>query len=364
VIRVLQPSATSVNQSIYFYQGTKYQYAQSNVSFSGLTASATAESLATFINSQVNPYVPVKAYWNGGNDVLVQAINSGVSDIRIDLRPSGSNRDVSGFALVAPTGYGPASTSRYLLGGEDVPVNAARVSDAPTPIAMTGLTERLPLGILLNDADFIGEDPARSGFSMLHVAPSAGGPAGNVKVPEVLGAEYDRLSGPAGHIGMADGGVLLYTAWTTVTPTGSRFFRVYRGCSAYVIGGQNPGGPVDWASGNLPDGSVLKGCVLAGRAYLVRNYEESAFGDVTSHGDEIQMVIVTRGIVGESLDCENGYALVGQISPTGYGEGYSAADRYRLEGKPLHAGTSKNGPNPVVPLAPYPTDDPQPATPC
>jgi hypothetical protein len=364
VIRVIEPSVTSAGQLIGITRGTVTVSITSNGSFSGVTIPDTAQSLANYINNSVSSNVPVRAYWNGASDVLLQAINPGVSDILVSLTPVSTNRDVSGFALVAPTGYGPASTSRYLLGGEDVPANATRVSDAPTPIAMTGLTERLPLGILLNDADFIGEDPARSGFSMLHVTPSAGGPAGNVKVPEVLGAEYDRLSGPAGHIGMADGGVLLYTAWTTVTPTGSRFFRVYRGCSAYVIGGQNPGGPVDWASGNLPDGSVLKGCVLAGRAYLVRNYEESAFGDVTSHGDEIQMVIVTRGIVGESLDCENGYALVGQISPTGYGEGYSAADRYRLEGKPLHAGTSKNGPNPVVPLAPYPTDDPQPATPC
>ena len=369
VIRVLTDTISSVNETILLYNGNSTPIVLiSNTTFIGNTPTIAARTLATLINSvTVSPYIPVKAYWNGSTEVLVEAINPGVSDIRIDLRPAPAvpnNRDVTGFALIAPTGYGPASTSRYLLGGEDVPVNAARVSDAPTPIAMTGLTERLPLGILLNDSDFIGEDPVRSGSSMLHVAPSAGGPAGNVKVPEVLGAEYDRLVGPAGHIGMADGGVLLYTAWTTVTPTGSRLFRVYRGGTAYVIGGQNPGGPLDWTSGNLPDGSVLKGCVLAGRAYLVRNYEESAFGNVTTHGDEIQMVIVTRGIVGESLACENGYALVGQISPTGYGEGYSAADRYRLEGKPLHAGTSKNGPNPVVPLAPYPTDDPQPSTPC
>ena len=74
-----------------------------------------------------------------------------------------------------------------------------------------------------------------------------------------------------------------------------------------------------------------------GRAYLVRNgYEEAFTGNVTrSYGDEVQMVVLTNAVYGEGLDCDSGYALDGILSPTDYGKGYAAADRYRLEGKPL-----------------------------
>jgi hypothetical protein len=365
-LRVLLLSASSAGQRVIISDTASGVAVTgiSNASFSGASASTTAEALATWINANAYPRIDVKAYWNGGTEVLLEAINPGTTTIKVSLRAATGSRFVDGFALLAPTGYSPDSTSRYLIGGQDVPVNAARLPDASTPVTMAGLTERLPLGILANDYEFIGEDPARTGSSMLHVAPSAGHLAGNMRVPETHGSEYDRLNGITGHLGMADGGVLLYGAWTTLNPTGTRLFRVYRGASAYVLEGQNPGGPVDFTAGHLPDGAILKGAALAGRAYLVRNYEESAFGDVTSHGDEIQMVIVTRTVIGESLACRDGYALQGQISPTGYGDGYAAADRYRLEGKPLHSGASPIGPNPVVPLAPYPTDDPQPSTPC
>ena len=89
-----------------------------------------------------------------------------------------------------------------------------------------------------------------------------------------------------------------------------------------------------------------------GRAYLVRNYKEQAFtaNDVTSWGDEVQMVVTTSAVFGEGPSCYE-YVLDGQISPTGYGKGYASSDRYRLEGKPLVSGHSKVGPNPDVFLA-------------
>ena len=372
VIRVLQASGMSIGQGIRISDGSATMgIMRSNVNFTGASAALTAQDLADYINATIYPFTPVKAYWNGGSDVLIQAVNPGVNSLQVGLLPAGATRLITGFALLAPTGYGPSSTSRFLVGGVDLNTNAARSHDAPTPIAMAGLTERLPLGILVNDHEFLGEDPARSGSSMLAVSQSAGQIAGNMRVPTINGQEYDRLNGITGHLGMADGAVLLYGAWTNANTTGTKLFRVYRGASVYVLDGQNsqaPGGPVDWVSGDLLDGAILKGAVLAGRAYLVRNYPETAFGAQTSHGDEIQMVIVTRGIMGESLACEEGYALVGQISPTGYGDGYAAADRYRLEGHPLYSGAgfgaSKKGPNPVVILAPYPTEDPQPDQPC
>lgn len=372
VIRVLQASGLSLGQGIRISDDSATRgIMRSGVNFLGASAVLTAQALADYINATIYPFTPVKAYWNGGSDVLLQAVTPGATSLQVELLPAEATRAITGFALLAPTGYGLDSTSRYLLGGVDQAVNAARLSNAATPVAMTGLTERLPLGILVNDHEFLGEDPTRSGSSMLTVSQSAGQLAGNIQVPMINGQEYARLNGVSGHLGMADGAVLLYGAWTNANTTGTKLFRVYRGASLYVLDEQNsqaPGGPVDWVSGNLPDGAILKGAVLAGRAYLVRNYPETAFGAQTSHGDEIQMVIVTRGIMGESLACDDGYALVGQISPTGYGDGYAAADRYRLEGHPLYSGagfgSSKKGPNPVVILAPYPTEDPQPDQPC
>ena len=121
-----------------------------------------------------------------------------------------------------------------------------------------------------------------------------------------------------------------------------------------------------WSSQQKP---ILKGGVLVGRAFLVRNYEERAFSssDVTTHGDEIQMVIATRAIYGQGVGTaieSPSYVLEGEISPTGYGKGYAAADRYRLEGYPMMPAHSKDSPNPDPELAPYPNIDPASVDPC
>jgi hypothetical protein len=90
---------------------------------------------------------------------------------------------------------------------------------------------------------------------------------------------------------------------------------------------------------------------------LVRNYKETPFAQAVtmSEGDEIQMVVVTHGILGEVGSREEGITLEGAISPTGYGEGYAAADRYRIGGKPMFLGQSRQVPDPAeVTLARFP----------
>lgn len=371
-LRVLQNSATSAGESFSFYlDGSLQITVTSNAQFSGGSVSATAQDLADYINTAaiLSLKMGLNAVWNGANEVLIESKRPGAEAARavqVRVNPKTGQTSASGLSLVVPSSFQPRVTSSLLLGGADVPVNGARLPSAPSPISLTGATERLPLGILLNDSDFIGEDPARNGESALSIRLSAGTNSILTTSPGINGTEYARLSG-LGFLGMADGSILLYTPWTTSSLTGTKRYRLYRGGgSLYVLDPQNPGGPVDWTSGSLPEGSSLKGAILAGRAYLVRNYKETAFlsSNTVSYGDELQLVVVTRGILGEGLGCKEGYAMFGQISPTGYGEGYTAADRYRLEGKPLHSGTSKAGPNPVVDLAPYPTTDPQPIGPC
>ena len=75
------------------------------------------------------------------------------------------------------------------------------------------------------------------------------------------------------------------------------------------------------------------------------------------------MVVLTNAVYGEGLDCDSGYVLDGILSPTDYGKGYAAADRFRLEGKPMVKSVAALH-DPVVPLIPYPPEDPADDDPC
>ena len=333
------------------------------VDFAGATALATAESLAAALNTNDTVRNLLRVYAEPtGQTVTITSIDAGAvgNTIRVSFTPR------SGFVF-----YGsPLTSQSYLQAGEDVPANATANVYAPTPVELTGLTERLPLGILMQDSDFLGEDPLHDGTSILASRVDAVNLAANFQAPMRGQQEYNRMVGGAGSfIALADGSILEYTPYNAVlTPTGARSFRLFRGGgSAYVIGtGTAPGGPVEFSAGSFPEGQapVLKGAVLVGKALLVRNYHEEAFAisDTTTEGDELQMVVLTQAVVGNGHPC--GYALSGEISPTGYGEGYAAADRYRLVGKPMHAGHSRTAPPTDIPLAPYPAVDPNEPDPC
>jgi hypothetical protein len=176
------------------------------------------------------------------------------------------------------------------------------------------------------------------------------------------GEEFTRFMGAPGELlAMADGSISIdgFVAYTTATPTGSKKFRLFRGGgSAFMLGGKNPGGPIDWVSESFPPSHdpVLKGGVLACKALLVRNFYEEGFSGpyTTSEGDEIQMVVVTNGILGDSRTVDTGITLHGIVSPAGYGEGYAAADRYRCHGRPMMKAHTREVPDPsVVTLAVY-----------
>jgi hypothetical protein len=334
--------------------------------FSGVDAVATAESLALAVNTDPTAMNLLRVYAEPtGQAVNFVSMDAGAvgGTIRVSFTPR------SGFAF-----YGlpaaPFTSQAYLQGGVDVPANATANQYASTPVELTGLTERLPLGILMQDSDFVGEDPLHDGTSILAARVDAVNLAVNFQAPMRGQQEYNRMVGGAGSfIALADGSILEYTPYNAIsTPTGARSFRLFRGGgSAYVIGtGEAPGGPVEFSAGSFPESQapVLKGAVLVGKALLVRNYHEEAFAinDTTTEGDELQMVVLTQALVGEGKPC--GYTLSGEISPTGYGEGYAAADRYRLVGKPMHTGHSRMAPPTDIPLAPYPAVDPNEPDPC
>ena len=279
-----------------------------------------------------------------GNDIQVQISDPTVFTLTVD-EPE---------VLV---GVG-VRTTVHLQGGVDVPVNSG---SGVSSQELTGMTERLTLGMLVQDSDFISEDLLRNQSGQLQSF--AGGiNVSQIATPLTGGEEYTRLLAGSGYLGMSDGSILIYAAYNeTSEPSGTKKFRLFRGGgSAYVLSSPRPGGPVDWVAGDLGPSirPVLKGGVLACKALLVRNYPETAFSgdDRTSYGDEIQMVVLTQAIFGDGMS-QVGLTMSGIISPTGYGEGYAASDRYRLEGYPMSSSHGSVGPDTDVELAVYPFGD-------
>ena len=74
---------------------------------------------------------------------------------------------------------------------------------------------------------------------------------------------------------------------------------------------------------------------------LVKNFYEEFQGNVRSYGDELQLLVVTHCIDGATRSpltantSSSQLTIGGEISLTGYGEGFAAADRYRIKGRPL-----------------------------
>ena len=275
--------------------------------------------------------------------------------------------DTTNFLLhIATTGVQGLSvqlTTTALQGGVDLVLNAG---NGTTQLELTGMIERLPLGILAQDADFLGENPLNDRASAVQTVYGGIRPVQTLlPLTQSAGEEFTRFAGAPGELlASSDGAILQYGAYDSVLrPGGARSFRLYRGGgSSFVLSGRNPGGPVDWFSDSLPPAlrPVLKGGLLACKAVLVRNFVEEAFSteDTTTDGDEIQMVIITDAIYGDEEVRSSGVTVAGIVGPTGFGEGTAASDRYRLTGKPMYNGRVRVTPNPeTVPLAPFPGRD-------
>jgi hypothetical protein len=323
-----------------------------------------ARELWAKINARTELQAVVKAFNDiDSPQIEIVAFEVGISGNEVKVQVN----DLVNFLLKVPTtgaqGLNAMLTTTNLIGGDDLRLNAG---NGTTQITLTGMTERLPLGILLQDSDFLGENPLGDTASAVNTF------FGGIRPVQTLlpltasaGEEFTRFAGSPGElVAQADGAILQYTAFSDTNPGGSKRFRLFRGGgSSFVLGGQNPGGPVDWFSDSFAPAlePVLKGGLLACKALLVRNFVEKAFStdDVTTNGDEIQMVILTEGVGNKRTEQQDtGITIGGIISPTGFGEGYAASDRYRINGKPMFVGRTRVTPDPeTVPLAPYPGRD-------
>jgi hypothetical protein len=198
-----------------------------------------------------------------------------------------------------------------------------------------GCTERLPLGALYRDKDFRG-NLFGSGEGTLSALVTYGGvgPGQAASLAVNKGVEQDELlldtsttatGAPGDAIVHVDGEQGNYSLLTN--------FRTNRGGSAFTANGGHPGGEVALSHPKVKAAGSHTN-VLQGRAFLVRNAVTNVGATEVSAGGELMLLVVT--MVQQLTDTSDhpGEILIGT---NGSGEGYAAADLYRIDGHPLVA---------------------------
>jgi hypothetical protein len=196
-----------------------------------------------------------------------------------------------------------------------------------------GCTERLPMGALMRDKDFRGGSVTSFGDN--YVAPlmytnSTPGVFGSS--PQV-GQRLEAYEAPLDCATPASGqpGEVLVAVDGSPTVNQYLTFRTYRGGSVFNASGGHPGGEFNCQLGySQPIGTHTN--VLACKAMLVRNVQTYVGLQEVSYGDELMMLIVTT-----AARCTGGNAnfLTVACGTNGTGEGYAAAELYRIGGRPL-----------------------------
>jgi hypothetical protein len=188
------------------------------------------------------------------------------------------------------------------------------------------------LGSLFRDADFRGGTMGVATMAPLVYFDQTGAdsPASNLAVntaleqTEVLLDTSTQATGaPSDLIAHVDGEQSNYSLLVN--------FRTARGGSVFTAGGGHPGGEVvvQQPSVQAPDAHTN---VVNGRAYLVRNYTTSVGANEVSAGSELMMLVVTNV---ERLSDPFYHPGFINIGTNGTGEGFAAADFYRIDGHPL-----------------------------
>lgn len=196
-----------------------------------------------------------------------------------------------------------------------------------------GCVEHLPLGALHRSFDFRGESIyGQSGVasgvnpSPLQVLP----PAPGVEATKVSGSPY---SAPVYTATQASGGpdVLVHVDGESSNYANLTNYRTARGGSAFVASGPRAGGELAGVLGSVTTDTTFNS-VLAGTAYLVRLAPTSLGATEVSAGSEIALIVATTATRKHPSKAVPIRLL---CSTSGSGEGFSAADLFRVEGRPL-----------------------------
>lgn len=249
---------------------------------------------------------------------------------RISGEASTSPLSVFDVGYEDPTVYPPTSGAAArpnLLPGTFA---ATDVTNIGTEYA--GCTERLPLGALFRDKDFRGQAFGTFPAPLIFSDSVGNGLATGLATTSGLEQEEAMVSSTSSGVGAA-GDVLVHVDGEQSSSNYSLLtnFRVNRGGSVFTASGSHPGGTV-----SLQNESTLTATshvnVLQGRAMLVRNAVTNVGASEVSAGDELMMLILTT--VQRPVPSVPGAGII-TIGTNGSGEGYSAADLYRIDGHPL-----------------------------
>jgi hypothetical protein len=198
--------------------------------------------------------------------------------------------------------------------------------------------ERLPLGALFREKDFRGNyiygansDSGIVSSQLVYLgdrspAVQANGVAvsSDFEQDEVLLSNASQVSGEPGELVVhVDGEQGNYSLLVN--------YRTNRGGSAFTASGPYPGGEVSGVLSNSAASSSYAG-ILSGVAMLVRNTVTSIGSNEVSAGSELMMLIVTTA---DRAGPSNPTRLSVLCGTNGSGEGYSAADLYHIQGRPL-----------------------------
>lgn len=198
-----------------------------------------------------------------------------------------------------------------------------------------GCVTRLPLGAYFRDKDFLGKTMWQSrsvaGIGHISLGTLAFVP---YEAPMTLGvagqSTWEGVEFVCGNATATSGvgGEAIVKVDGTSTVSDVTTFKTTRGGAAYSASGPWPGGVI---ASRFPKArpNIEAGAVLSGTAYLVRSQPETVGGSEVHMGGELQMVVVTQAAPAYFRDTEIVH------SASGAGEGFTAADRFRLSGRPL-----------------------------
>ena len=241
---------------------------------------------------------------------------------------STSDLDFKDVGYEDPTAYPP--TSGVAARPTVLPGNFDTADAVNIGTEYLGATERLPMGALFRDKDFRGQSfaylPSALVFSDTVGIGGATGFAASAPLEQteiLLDTASSGVGSPGDVLVHVDGEQGNYSLLTN--------YRTHRGGSVFTANGSHPGGSVTLQNPvSKPETDHVN--VVHGRAMLVRNTVTNVGVNEVSAGNELMLLILTS-VARPTVSTDDPSTIL--CGTNGAGEGYAAADLYRISGHPL-----------------------------
>ena len=325
-------SGITVNYSRTPYQGDAFGTQTSYVDIPHSTGPVSTGDAYTISSTKLNLSTLTRPYQKPLEVLASCSFSTTLGTGRLAADVNVSSIDPRNIGYEDMSVYPPATS----ISNRPVTLYSAMTGTLLTEVGTDylGCTERLPLGSLFRDKDFRGDSLNAGTFTrspLLHWGDLAGtGLVSSLSNTKAIDQAEISLSGAAMASGQP-GEVIVHVDGNQSSYSLLTNFRTFRGGSAFTGSGPHPGGEV---AETLPDVSMpiaAHSNVLHAKAFLVRNTVTTYGATEVSAGDELMMLIVTST---SRVLSSNTNSLV-MIGTNGTMEGYSAADLYRIEGRPL-----------------------------